>query len=369
MKLSSKLFLSYLLVVAVGLLVLALSTAVVAPVTFAESMGRMGAGGPQRGMSQERLSEINEQVEVSFRSAVDDALLRASVAAVVAALIASWLVSQQIVRPLRALVTLSRRIAGGHYQERLASTSHDELAELIDSFNQMAAALEHSEALRRELLADVTHELKTPLASIRGYMEGLQDGVIPASAETYQLIHREASRLQRLVQDLQELSRAEAGQVPIHRQKCDLEPVVAAAVERLRPQFAEKLITLTTTLPPALPAVNIDPDRVGQVLTNLLGNALQYTPEGGSVAVSVLRGAGELAVTVRDSGAGIAPENLDRIFQRFFRVDKSRARSSGGSGIGLTISRYLVEAHGGRIWAESAGLGQGSSFHFTLPTT
>ena len=371
MKLSRKLFLSYLLVMTVGLLVLAISTAYVAPITFAQQMGYMGGGagqGPQRGMNQQdRQDEINAQIEANFRTAVNDALLWAGIAAVAAAVVVSWFISRQIVNPLRALVTLSQRIAGGHYQERLESKSHDELAELVHNFNQMADALEHTEVLRRELLADVTHELKTPLASIKGYMEGLQDGVIPANDETFQLIHHEASRLQRLVQDLQELSRAEAGQMPIHPKQIDPHSLIETAVERMRPQYAEKDIALSAELPPTLPTISADPDRIGQVLTNLLGNALQNTPGGGHVEISAAQAGDDLQVAVRDSGAGIAPENLERIFQRFYRVDKSRARSSGGSGIGLTVSRYLVEAHHGRIWAESAGLGQGSVFRFTVP--
>ncbi len=371
MKLSRKLFLSYLLVASVGLLVLVFSTAYVAPISFAQRMGFMGGGpfgGFQRGMTEEREAEINAQIEASFRAAIDDALLRAGIAALVAAVVVSLFVSQQIVNPLRALVTLSQRIAAGHYHERLEATTHDELAELVTSFNQMAEALDHTEALRQELLADVTHELKTPLASIKGYMEGLQDGVIPANDETFHLIYHEAARLQRLVQDLQTLSRAEAGQMPIQPQTIDARSLVETAVERIRPQFVEKEIALTTQLPPALPAINADPDRVGQVLMNLLGNALQNTPSGGSVEVSVTAIGDQLQFSVCDSGIGIAPENLERIFQRFYRVDKSRARSSGGSGIGLTISRTLVETHGGRIWAESLGVGRGSVFHFTLPT-
>ncbi len=377
MKLSRKLFISHLLVVLIGLAVLAISTAYVAPISFAQQMGYMGGGAGvgaagQRGlggMSGDRQTELNAQIEANFRTAIDDALLRAGIAALVAAVVVTWLVSQQIVNPLRALVKLSQRIAGGHYQERLEATSHDELAELVHSFNQMAEALDHTETLRQELLADVTHELKTPLASIKGYMEGLQDGVIPANDETFHLIYHEAARLQRLVQDLQALSRAESGQMPIHPQTIDPRSLVETAVERIRPQFGEKEIALTTQFPPSLPAINADPDRVGQVLMNLLGNALQNTPGGGSVEVSVAPVGDQLQFSVRDNGSGIAPENLERIFQRFYRVDKSRARSSGGSGIGLTISRHLIEAHHGQLWAESDGLGKGSVFHFSLPTS
>ena len=316
---------------------------------------------------QDRLSDINQQVEEYFRTSINSALLYAGIAAILAAAVVSWFISQQIVNPLRALVKLSQRIAGGHYHERLQIRSHDELAELVHSFNQMASVLDNAETLRRELMADVTHELKTPLASIKGYMEGLQDGVIPANAETFQMISREATRLQRLVQDLQELSRAESGQISLHVQPADPHQIVEAAVTRMRPQFVEKGVALKTDLPPVLPAVGADPDRIGQVLINLLGNALQSTPADGYVSVNAAQHGSAVQFAVEDSGIGLAPENLERIFQRFYRVDKSRSRSSGGSGIGLTISSYLVDAHGGRIWAESDGLGHGSVFRFTLP--
>jgi signal transduction histidine kinase len=368
MSLSRKLFFSYLVVMAVGLLVLTISTAFIAPITFEQEMRHMGNGGQQRGMMQERLEVINAQVETNFRTSINNALLLAGIAALLASVVVSWFMSQQILNPLRALVKLSQTIAKGHYQERLEIKSRDELAELVHSFNQMAAALEHTEALRHALMADVTHELKTPLASIKGYMEGLQDGVIPANAETFQLVHREASRLQRLVQDLQELSRVEAGQIAIHPQNSDPCLLVEAAIERMRPQFMEKDIALRADLPASLPAVQVDTDRIGQVLTNLLGNALQNTPVGGKVDISAAQSEDGLQFAVADNGIGIAPENLERIFQRFYRVDKSRARSSGGSGIGLTICRFLVEAHHGRIWAESPGAGKGSTFYFTLPT-
>jgi signal transduction histidine kinase len=368
MSLSRKLFFSYLVVMAVGLLVLTISTAFIAPITFEQEMRHMGNGGQQRGMMQERLEVINAQVETNFRTSINNALLLAGIAALLASVVVSWFMSQQILNPLRALVKLSQTIAKGHYQERLEIKSRDELAELVHSFNQMAAALEHTEALRHALMADVTHELKTPLASIKGYMEGLQDGVIPANAETFQLVHREASRLQRLVQDLQELSRVEAGQIAIHPQNSDPRLLVEAAIERMRPQFMEKDIALRADLPASLPAVQVDTDRIGQVLTNLLGNALQNTPVGGKVDISAAQSEDGLQFAVADNGIGIAPENLERIFQRFYRVDKSRARSSGGSGIGLTICRFLVEAHHGRIWAESPGAGKGSTFYFTLPT-
>jgi histidine kinase len=227
--------------------------------------------------------------------------------------------------------------------------------------------LAETETMRQQLIADVSHELKTPLASIKGYMEGLQDGVIAATPETFEIIHHEADRLQRLVYDLQELSRVEAGAFHLDRHLTDAAPLVSAVAARLSPQYADKNVTLVSDPPSALPKVLADQDRVEQVLTNLLGNALQYTPTGGRVKVCLTPVDSMLRVSVQDTGMGLTSEDLTRIFQRFYRVDKSRSRRSGGSGIGLTIARHLVEAHGGQIWAESPGPGQGSTFYFTLP--
>jgi histidine kinase len=215
----------------------------------------------------------------------------------------------------------------------------------------------------------VAHELRTPLATIKGSMEGLLDGVLPAEAATFQQIYHEADRLQRLVYDLQELSRVEAGAFELKRRPAHIRDLVEATAARLGRQFEEKGVALETDVPADLPPVPLDEDRVGQVLINLVGNALQYTPSGGRVRVAACRQAGELRVAVSDSGIGIAPEHLSLIFTRFYRVDRSRSRAGGGSGIGLTIAKHLVEAHGGHIWAESAGPGQGSTFTFTLPTT
>ncbi len=180
-------------------------------------------------------------------------------------------------------------------------------------------------------------------------------------------VHDLETRLQRLVEDLQELSRAEAGQVPIHLRRAAVRDLVETAVARLHPQFDDKGVRLTAEIASGLPPVLTDPDRIGQVMTNLLGNALQYTPAGGAVTVRAGREDGRVAIAVADSGIGIAAEHLPHVFDRFYRVDRSRARASGGSGIGLTIVRHLVEGHGGSIRAESAGPGRGSTFTITLP--
>jgi histidine kinase len=366
MKLSYRLFISYLFVVLIGLLVLAMSTAFVAPANFVREMSHMGRNfSNMRGAHQ---MQIIADLEAGFRHSLNSALIFAGIAATLAAGGASWFVSKRIVNPIRALVTLSQRIANGHYEQRLQLDTGDELAELVHNFNQMAASLAETEKVRQRLFGDVTHELKTPLASIKGYMEGLQDNVIPATPETFQLIHNEADRLQRLVQDLQELSRAEAGQIQLNLSAVEPHQIVLPVVGKLRPQYAEKGVVLEIEIPDDLPKVRADLDRTTQILTNLLGNALQNTPSG-TVTVRAEQRGRELCFTVRDTGIGLEAADLQRIFERFYRVDKSRSRASGGSGIGLTVAKQLVEMQGGSISATSGGPGKGSEFRFTLPVS
>ena len=367
MNLSRKLFLSYLVVVLIGLAVLSAATAFVAPANFTDLMHHMRGRGADL-MMGEHMTELDAEFDAAFRQSVNSALILAGITAILSAVGVSWFVSQQITHPIRSLVALSQQIAGGSYQQRLKLDTRDEFAELVESFNRMAESLASTEAMRVQLIGDVSHELKTPLAGIKGYMEGLQDGVLPATPETFELIHREADRLQRLVQDLQELSRTEAGRIALDIRPLRPEAIVNPVVERMQPQFADKSIRLTINLSPDLPEVSADCDRSIQILTNLLGNALQYTPSGGRVELSVRRDHHNLCLAVEDTGIGLSPEALPHVFQRFYRVDKSRSRGSGGTGIGLTVAKHLVEAQGGQIGAESSGLGKGSRFWFTLPT-
>jgi histidine kinase len=231
----------------------------------------------------------------------------------------------------------------------------------------MAAKLEQVETMRRQLIGDISHELRTPLTAIKGSMEGLIDGVLPANEETFHGIYREADRLQRLVSDLQELSRVEAGAFELHLQPIDVIDLVEATVKRLELQFEDKGVFLESDVPIDLPPIRADHDRISQVMLNLVGNALQYTPSGGRVRITAIRHQDEIYISIIDTGIGIPPEHLEHIFTRFYRIDKSRSRVGGGSGIGLTIAKHLVEAHGGRIWVESPGPGKGSTFTFTLP--
>jgi signal transduction histidine kinase len=359
-RLGWKLLASYLLTILVGAVVLWSAAQAVAPAALAPHVALM-----------KRLIGPRPEMEIilfrGFADAMNTALGAAAVAAVLTALAVSVFVTRRIVSPVAAMTRASTRIAGGRYDERVPITSADELGQLAAQFNRMAATLEQTEAHRRDLIADVAHELRTPLASIAGYMEGMLDGVIAPEPETFHRVHRETERLQRLVADLQELSRAEAGRVLLHMRAVRPETLVEAAAARLRPQFDGKGVGLTVELASGLPAVAADPDRIGQVLTNLLGNALQYTPSGGHVTVRAARDNGGVSIAVADTGIGIPAEHLPRVFERFYRVDRSRARASGGSGIGLTIARHLVEAHGGTIRADSPGPGRGSTFTVVVP--
>jgi two-component system sensor histidine kinase BaeS len=365
--LGAKLFLSYLAVILVGGLVLGLATRFTVPEAFNRHLGLgLGTGqGTIQGSGQGRggMGELFQNFQASFNEAMLLALLAAGLVAVGVSL----LLSRGVVAPVRVLTTASRRIADGHFGERVESSGSDELGQLAHSFNQMAEKLEQVEDLRRQLIGDVSHELRTPLTTIRGSMEGLLDGVLPAAPETYQHIYQEADRLARLVDDLQELSRVEAGAYPLEIHPVAVSTLVQTVLKRFTAQAQANGIELSSDLPQDLPAVLADQDRIIQVLTNLVGNALQYTPEGGQVTILAARHGDEIHISVVDTGLGIPAEHLPHLFTRFYRVDKSRSRQAGGgSGIGLTIARHLVEAHGGHIRATSEGDGKGSTFTFTL---
>lgn len=369
--LGAKIFISYLIVILVGVIVLASAAELVIPSAFDRHLAAMGQ--MMESMMGGSAMRLETDLFASFRAAVTEALTLAALAAFLAAVLVSLFVSRQVVAPVQAMTSASRRIAEGHYEERvhvagnLEKGEQDELAQLAISFNQMATRLQQTESMRRQLIGDVAHELRTPLTTIKGLMEGLIDGVIPATEETYQDIHREADRLQHLVNDLQELSRVEAGAYELNIKPVRLVDLIDEFVDRLNRQYEEKGVALNSDIPAGLLMVKADEVRIGQVLLNLVGNALQYTPPGGNVTVRALRQGDEVHISVSDTGIGIAPEHLPHLFTRFYRVDKSRSRAGGGSGIGLTIAKHLVEAHEGRIWAHSQGAGKGSIFTFTLP--
>jgi histidine kinase len=367
-----KVFLSYVLVVLVGAIILITAASLSVPAAFERHMASMNEimnNANAMGNNQQMQSELFSQ----YTTAVYEAVTYAALAALIAAILASFFISRQVVTPMLHMMSLSQRIAEGEYQERLAlpggqqADQTDELGQLALRFNQMADKLEKTETMRRQLIGDVTHELRTPLTAVKGYLEGLMDGVLPADPETYEQIHSEIDRLQRLVNDLQELSRVEAGAIQLNLAPVPPERLIERIQSTLGRQFEDKNIQLVTDVETGLPNLFVDKDRIIQVLTNLAGNALQYTPNGGKVSISVRREKSEILFAVKDTGIGISTEQLTFIFNRFYRTDKSRNRASGGSGIGLTIAKALVQAHQGKIWAESNGEGKGSTFSFLIP--
>ncbi len=363
--LGARLLLSYLVIIVVGVFVLVIASQFILPASFNRHMAGMGNDGMMMGMNG---NSAMSQLYVDYRASFNEALMYATLAAMFAALVLSVFFSRSVISPVHAMSLATQRIADGRYDERLQVNGNDELAQLAAYFNQMAEKLNEVESMRRRLIGDVSHELRTPLTAIKGSMEGLMDGILPATDETYQQVLAEAERLNRLVNDLQELSRVEARAYQLNIRPVDASALVRTVTKRLSPHAELKRITLDFELQPDLLHVLADEDRAVQVLTNLTGNALQYTPEGGRVTISAKRISNEIEFSIRDTGIGIPAEHLSHIFDRFYRVDKSRSRQAGGgSGIGLTIARSLIEAHGGRIWVESAGDGKGSTFNFTLP--
>jgi signal transduction histidine kinase len=310
---------------------------------------------------------VAAQLDDTFHAAVNEILIVSTVAAILAAIAVSIFTARRIVEPIRAMMRASTHIADGDYHQRVEVPGQDELGALAVSFNRMADTLERTEQRRMELIGDVAHELRTPLSSIKGMLEGMEDGVLPTEPATFSSMEHEVSRLQRLVRDLEELSRAEAGQVRLDIRPANPADLIHAATNRLGSQFDDKGVWLDLDVSADLPQVRADANRTAQVLLNLLGNALQYTPSGGQVTVRCERDGDFAAFAVHDTGIGLSLEDLDHVFERFYRVDKSRSRAGGGSGVGLTISKYLVEAQGGSIWATSLGPGRGSTFGFTLP--
>jgi signal transduction histidine kinase len=367
--LSWKIFLTYLLVIVVGsgILVATLNLSIGSSVD--RHMMRMGPfivemiDGPR-----------NAGIGENFRMAMNDALVYAGLAAFAAGGIASLLLSRRLMAPVKSMMQASQRIAEGDYSKRVptsstsSATNQDELDQLAHSFNRMAEKLEQVETMRRQLIADVSHELRTPLTAIKGSMEALIDGVLPAERSTYESVYREADRLQRLVEDLQELSPVESGGIQLTLKPINISLLINTALKRMQPAFDEKKIKLVSELEEKNPRVMVDEDRILQVIINLLSNSLQFTPKKGVVKVSAEKNKNDLIISIKDSGIGIKPHDLEHIFERFYRADKSRSRQEGGgSGIGLTIAQSLIHAHGGRIWVESEGEGKGSVFHFSLP--
>ena len=336
-------------------------------------MGNQGWGGWTGGGNSSGTGTNSAEL---YLDAVGRATWIAGALAVVVAVLLGFFLSRRITSPLRRLTIAAEQVASGDFSQRVEVGSKDELASLAAAFNTMAESLAKTEERRRRLFSDIAHELKTPIAVIQGNLEAIADGVADPTPERVASLQEETALLTRLVTDLRDLSLAEAGQLKLHTQPTNLADLVRGAVIGMQTRAEERGIAMTASAEAELPPVIADPDRVGQVLRNLIANALHYTPNGGSIRVSVsldgragplVEGSGLVRVSVADTGSGIPPEDLPHVYDRFYRVDRSRTRASGGTGLGLAVVKQLVEAHGGRAWAESE-LGKGTVFHFTLPT-
>lgn len=304
--------------------------------------------------------------EATFFGSVNRSFWIAAVAAIGVAGVLSVAMSQRILQPVQALTAAANRLEQGDLNQRVPVKRRDEIGTLAHAFNAMADGLQRQEQLRRQMVTDIAHELRTPLTNIRGYLEALQDGYMDASPPMIDSLHQESLLLHRLINDLQELSLAEAGQLKFDPQPVALADVVEPLVGGMRPQLTEKSLTLTTELPADLPLVHTDPARLGQVFRNLLQNAITYTPERGRITLSAQVQGDEVLVQVQDSGPGLPPEHLPHLFDRFYRADESRNRATGGTGLGLAIVKALVEGMRGRVWAESI-VGEGAQFWVALP--
>jgi two-component system OmpR family sensor kinase/two-component system sensor histidine kinase BaeS len=327
--------------------------------------GMMGQGAPLADRPGE--SVILARVYLS--------IILAGVVAVAAAFIIGGLFAYGLVRPMRQLTHATTIIARGDLSHRVDINAKDELGDLARSFNKMAGDLQNAERLRREMTADIAHEIRNPLAVLQSNVEAVIDGVLPATPENLQPLLDQTQLLSRLVEDLRTLTLADAGQLSLDKTETDLAALARSVITQFSASADSKSIALESSIPDDLPVLTLDPQRIAQVLGNLISNAIRHTPENGEIKVEVRRWkldsnnprlTSTIQVTVSDSGSGIPPDSLPHLFDRFYRVDKSRSRSHGGTGLGLAIAKQLVEAHGGKIWVESEE-GKGTNVKFTLP--
>jgi signal transduction histidine kinase len=308
-----------------------------------------------------------QQVQQSFITSVNQSIYIAIFAAGLLAVVLTLIFSHSIVSPIDALTRAAQKMEHGDLSQRVMVKSGGEVGQLAQAFNAMADGLQHVEQLRRNMVTDVAHELRTPLSNLRGYLEAMQDGIVVPTPENISSLHQEVMLLNHLVDDLQELALVEAGQLRLNKQPIQLDAEVKKTIAITQPEADVKGISLKTKISSDLPLVSVDPERLKQVLRNLLENSLVYTPENGDISIEAQAHNGMVQVKVQDTGIGIGPEHLPYVFERFYRADRSRTRSTGGAGLGLAIVKKIIEAHGGQVSIESI-LEKGTTVTFTLPT-
>jgi len=368
--LNIKLFLAFVIIIIVFTIVLVAAVELVMPSAFEKHLEFMNTLLLENEVA---LAEHDYNLYESFRTAIYESLEFALPISLLFAVILSIFFSREFVLPIKKLSTISFKISEGKYDQRvtipngLEMDEMDELKTLAINFNHMASKLEMSENQRRQLIGDVSHELRTPISLIKASMEGLIDGIITPDEDVFYQVQVEADRLTKLINDLQELNIIESRAYKMEKVPCDLNQVIQEVIQNLTPLYEMKEIRMVNHTKNLVIPVDIDMDRIKQVLINILANAYQYSDRGTTVEISSEPKGGAVEVSIKDHGQGIKSEDLPNIFTRFFRADRSRSRNSGGTGIGLTVSKQLIEAHGGKIWVESEGLGKGTTISFTIP--
>jgi len=358
--LAGRLFAAQTLVLLVGAVTLGLVAAAVGPAIFHDHL---------RQISGHVAPDAIRHVEEAYTSASAVALAVALVAALAAALAVSAYVARRVAHPVGQLAAAAADITDGHYATRVATPGlGSDFATVVAAFNEMAGRLAEVEATRRRLLADLGHELRTPVATIEAYVEAAEDGVLVPDEDIWSVLRTQTGRLRRLAEDVAAVSRAEEHQLDLYPRRRAVTDLVGAAVAAARPRCETKGVTLSERVTTDLPPVRVDGERIGQVLGNLLDNALRHSPSGGTITITADRDAEGVQIAVTDTGEGIAAEHLPHIFERFYRADAARDRTHGGSGIGLAIVRAIISEHGGRVTAHSDGPGTGATFVVTLPS-
>jgi signal transduction histidine kinase len=307
-------------------------------------------------------------MEDEFIHRINNSIFLSAIGTIVLALILGAILSRTITRPIRELTKATHEMAGGKFGQQVPVRSRDEIGELASSFNKMNDDLAHSFNLRKQMTADIAHELRTPLSLIIGHAEAVHDGVRPPSHENFEIIREEASRLEQLVNDLRILSLADAGELSVDFQSVDVNKLIIDIQTHYMTPFNQKRITLDLEPAPVILEADLDPIRFSQVLTNILDNALRYTPEEGRVLISTKQIENQIEISIEDNGEGVSPEETAHLFDRFYRTDSSRTRDSdsGGSGLGLAIAKSIIEMHKGKIWVESEK-GKGMKIIIRLP--